>query len=86
MPPDVTRCEVDMRSQLAATPPVQTFHLTLKAAAKKLGIGVTLLKKVCRKHKIKRWPYRVITSLDRMIERLARNADAASRANVESLR
>ena len=39
------------------------FHLTLAEAAKHLGMCTTLLKKICRKMHIEKWPYRQIHSL-----------------------
>jgi len=51
------------------------FHLPLNEAAKTLGICTTLLKKVCRKHNIRRWPYRQIQSIISSIQ----SAEAASR-------
>eukprot|EP00898_Chlorokybus_atmophyticus_P008253 jgi/Chlat1/8429/Chrsp80S07850 len=34
------------------------FHLPINAAAKQLGICPTVLKKICRRHNMKRWPHR----------------------------
>jgi hypothetical protein len=42
---------------------VQVFHLPINAAAKALSIGVTALKKYCRREGIKRWPYRKMESM-----------------------
>jgi hypothetical protein len=39
------------------------FHRTLNQAAQHFGICTTLLKKICRKLKIKKWPYRQIQSV-----------------------
>jgi hypothetical protein len=36
-------------------------------ACRKLGIGLTVLKRQCRKFGIKRWPFRKMKSLDRLI-------------------
>lgn len=36
-------------------------------AAKKLGVGLTVLKRICRKFGVPRWPYRKLKSLDRLI-------------------
>ena len=46
----------------------QYFHLPSEVACKKLGIGLTVLKRQCRKYGIARWPYRKIKSLDRVIQ------------------
>jgi hypothetical protein len=43
----------------------QQFHLPLEEAAKALGICSSVLKKTCRHHGIKRWPYRKIKSLNK---------------------
>ena len=50
------------REELAAC-----FHLPSEAACRQLGIGLTVLKRQCRKFGIKRWPFRKIKSLDRLI-------------------
>ncbi|KAL4421020.1 hypothetical protein ABPG77_008857 [Micractinium sp. CCAP 211/92] len=34
------------------------FHLPTERACVKLGVGLTILKRLCRKHGIARWPYR----------------------------
>ena len=36
-------------------------------ACRELGIGLTVLKRQCRKFGIKRWPFRKLKSLDRLI-------------------
>jgi hypothetical protein len=36
-------------------------------AARKLGVGLTVLKRICRKFGVPRWPYRKLKSLDRLI-------------------
>jgi hypothetical protein len=38
------------------------FIYPIKDASKKLGISMTLIKKICRKNGIKRWPYRKLKS------------------------
>ena len=48
---------------------VQTvFHLPISDAASKLGMGVTVLKKQCRRINIPRWPYRKLASIEKLIE------------------
>ena len=39
----------------------QHFHLPLEEAAKALGICASVLKRSCRQHGIKRWPYRKVS-------------------------
>ncbi|WOL11589.1 hypothetical protein Cni_G20353 [Canna indica] len=53
-------------------------HLPIQEAAKELQICPTALKKVCRKHGIRRWPYRKIRSMDREISALQRELRSAS--------
>jgi len=40
------------------------FHLPINQVSKELGICATVLKKICRKNGIPRWPHRKIKSLD----------------------
>ena len=44
------------------------FHMPSDQACKQLGIGLTVLKRLCRKYEIKRWPFRKMKSLDRLIK------------------
>jgi hypothetical protein len=46
------------------------FHVPINEAAKGLGVCATVLKKVCRKHGIPRWPHRKIKKLDTMLAML----------------
>lgn len=46
------------------------FHLPMQEVAKQLGVCTTLLKKICRKNLIKRWPYRQIRSITKSIHSL----------------
>ena len=50
------------REELAAC-----FHLPSEAACRQLNIGLTVLKRQCRRFGIKRWPFRKMKSLDRLI-------------------
>jgi hypothetical protein len=43
------------------------YHLPISAAAKELDIGLTLLKKRCRELGLKRWPYRKLKSMDKLL-------------------
>ena len=38
----------------------QYFHMSLSNAANHFGVSQTFLKKVCREHDIKRWPFRKV--------------------------
>lgn len=52
------------------------FHLTLKTAAEEFKMCESNFKKICRKNGIKRWPYRKITSINKIIDNFERsNAD-----------
>jgi len=46
------------------------FHLPIEEAAKNCGICTTLLKRMCRRKGITRWPYRKLKSIIRMIRTL----------------
>jgi len=49
------------------------FHLPINQVAKELGVCATILKKICRRNGIPRWPHRKIKSLDKMIANLEIN-------------
>jgi len=49
------------------------FHLPINQVAKELGVCATILKKICRRNGIPRWPHRKIKSLDKMITNLEVN-------------
>lgn len=46
----------------------QHFHLPIIEVARILGVCPTLFKKICRKNKISRWPYRQIRSITKCIQ------------------
>ena len=46
------------------------FQYPINEAAEKLGICATVLKKICRKNGVSRWPHRKIKSIDSMIDSL----------------
>ena len=46
------------------------FHLPSERACERLGIGLTVLKRQCRKLKIGRWPYRKIQSINKLMEKI----------------
>lgn len=45
------------------------FHLPIEVAAKKLGVGQTWLKLLCRSNGVSRWPFRKIQSLQNSLDR-----------------
>jgi len=51
------------------------FHLPINQVAKEVGVCATILKKICRKNGIPRWPHRKIKSLDKMIANLEMNVE-----------
>ncbi|CAI5746225.1 unnamed protein product [Peronospora destructor] len=59
------------------------FNLPIAAVAHKFGICVTLLKKICRRHGIQRWPHRQIRSLQKSIDILRESLYSAKGTNKE---
>jgi len=49
------------------------FHVPINQVAKELGVCATILKKICRRNGIPRWPHRKIKSLDKMTSNLEMN-------------
>lgn len=43
------------------------FHMSISDAAKTLGLTMSAFKEECRLHHIKRWPYRKMASLTRLL-------------------
>eukprot|EP00190_Bangiopsis_sp_CCMP1999_P001382 CAMPEP_0198731980 /NCGR_PEP_ID=MMETSP1475-20131203/33136_1 /TAXON_ID= ORGANISM="Unidentified sp., Strain CCMP1999" /NCGR_SAMPLE_ID=MMETSP1475 /ASSEMBLY_ACC=CAM_ASM_001111 /LENGTH=579 /DNA_ID=CAMNT_0044495009 /DNA_START=249 /DNA_END=1988 /DNA_ORIENTATION=- len=54
------------------------FHLPINDAAKELKMCVTVLKKQCRSHGVRRWPYRKLKALDKLAQRLQREGTLAT--------
>lgn len=48
----------------------QYFNLPSEEAAARLGVGLTVLKKLCRKYGVPRWPYRLRKSVEKLINNL----------------
>uniref|UniRef100_A0A7S0N8A0 RWP-RK domain-containing protein n=1 Tax=Pyramimonas obovata TaxID=1411642 RepID=A0A7S0N8A0_9CHLO len=48
----------------------QFFHLPINDAAKELGMCLTVLKKICRRNGLKRWPHRKLKSIDKILDSL----------------
>ena len=57
------------------------FHLPMKDAAAKIGIGATVFKQVCRKHNISKWPYRQLNALNESLEKVKAVAGKAMDVN-----
>ena len=54
------------------------WAVTAQDAAATLQVGVTTLKKICRKYHILRWPYRKRFSQHKLIERVTRHISEAA--------
>jgi transposase-like protein len=59
------------------------FNMPIAAVARKFGICATLLKKICRRHGIQRWPHRQIRSLQKSIDMLRESLSVAKGSNKE---
>jgi transposase-like protein len=59
------------------------FNMPIAAVARKFGICATLLKKICRRHGIQRWPHRQIRSLQKSIDMLRESLGVAKGTNKE---
>lgn len=69
----------------------QYFSLPVTQAAKELGVCTTVLKKVCRRHGINRWPQRKLTSLNKSLKNIQESSfgllqvDSNLKSSLESL-
>ncbi|KAI9918170.1 hypothetical protein PsorP6_012767 [Peronosclerospora sorghi] len=61
----------------------ECFNMPIAAVARKFGICATLLKKICRRHGIQRWPHRQIRSLQKSIDMLRESLGVAKGTNKE---
>jgi len=64
----------------------QYFHLPIKDVAKELGICMTILKRICRRNGITRWPHRKVVSIDRRISTLEANIPNAEPCELDAFR
>jgi hypothetical protein len=62
------------------------FHLPIAQVAKALGVCTTLMKKICRKNKIFRWPYRQLRSIDNNINTAKKTLSTTSITDLERTR
>ncbi|KAK9808846.1 hypothetical protein WJX72_004877 [[Myrmecia] bisecta] len=56
------------------------FHLPSEEACKQLGVGLTVLKRQCRRFGIRRWPFRKMKSLERLIENVETGLSSGTHA------
>ncbi|CAK7352838.1 unnamed protein product [Dovyalis caffra] len=69
----------------------QYFHLPIEDASRRLNLCPTVVKKICRKFGMNRWPYRKIKSIQRQLTDLqvllnSNDAEERARAQAEILR
>ena len=70
---DIYQSEMDSHAKahlLTTSDLAKYYHLPINEAAKEMDICTSVLKKICRKKGIKRWPHRKFKSLDRLITSL----------------
>lgn len=60
------------------------FYYPINEAAKLLKICPTVLKKICRKHGLRRWPHRKLQSIERAIEKYQALIAAAKKEQTPS--
>jgi hypothetical protein len=58
----------------------ELFDLPMEAAANSLGVSTTIIKRLCRKHGVPKWPYRQLCSVDKDIEKTSRSINIARRS------
>ncbi|CAM9288929.1 unnamed protein product [Scytosiphon promiscuus] len=61
------------------------FNYPLRAAAEAMHISVTTLKRLCRRHGVKRWPHRQICGINRSLNDLEAQHETAKGEEVESV-
>ncbi|KAK9827349.1 hypothetical protein WJX81_008570 [Elliptochloris bilobata] len=73
------RNSLEPKGQTSIQELAKYFHLPINAAGSRLGICPTVLKKICRKHGLSRWPHRKLRSIDRLLEKLRASVDQADK-------
>ena len=63
----------------------QSFHLPTPQAARKMGLGLTAFKHVCRRFGIRWWPYRAMVSFDQLLAKAKGSGHRFSKADVEDI-
>lgn len=48
----------------------QYFHMSINEAAESLGMCMSAIKKICRRHGISRWPHRKLASVNKTVAML----------------
>jgi len=59
----LARCAQEPKGQTSIEKLARHFHLPINAAGRELGICPTVLKKICRKHGLTRWPHRKVCAV-----------------------
>jgi hypothetical protein len=54
------------------------FHMRIEHAATRLRICPTVLKKICRRHGIHRWPYRQVNAIHRRLQEVVAEGNVAT--------
>ena len=84
-----THTDADLKINTSITELVNYFDLPINAAAAALKICPTVLKKICRRHGLQRWPNRKLKSINRNLESLKftlSKLDQSSSSEAENLR
>ena len=62
------RKEKKRHTTITLTDLQEVYHLPISSTAKKFDMGLTLLKKRCRELGLKRWSYRKLKSMDKLLQ------------------
>ncbi len=54
------------------------YDTPLRHVSQKMGLSITMLKKICRRFGIQRWPHRQIRSINRSIAKICKDGETAS--------
>ncbi|GAA0173491.1 hypothetical protein Leryth_000722 [Lithospermum erythrorhizon] len=64
------------------------FHLPIEVAAKEINVCPTVIKKICRRYGLGRWPYRKVNSISKKITERRQDflftSDAGERARIQA--
>lgn len=67
----------EMNKELTFEQVSRHFSVPIKRAAREINVGVTILKKQCRRLGITRWPHRNVKSLQKLIDNVQVSASLA---------